>query len=190
MSREVLILDLRARGEQQVETLWREARAEVERFRVETAEQLAAELKRCELAAWEGGRAAQRRRSMSARRRAGEIITRAEQALGARLYDLARQLLTGSWSGDRGELLAGLAAELPAGEWGRVRVHPDDAALVTRLFPRAEVIGDTQVEGGLEVSSRDFGVTIDNTLNSRLARIWSRLLPELLREVRQDAPTG
>lgn len=190
MGRDVLINDLRAKGEQQVEGLWREARAEAERLRSEAAATLTAERGRCDLARRQAGEAVHRRRAMAARRQAGAIITRAEQELSDRLADLSRELLGAAWSGDRAALLAGLVAELPAGDWGRVRVHPEDVAAAGRLFPQAEIVADTEVKGGLEVTSSDGAITIDNTLNSRLARIWPLLVPALLREVRQDAPTG
>jgi vacuolar-type H+-ATPase subunit E/Vma4 len=184
MSREVLINDLRAKGEQQIDTLWREARAEVERFRTEALERVTVERNSCDLTGREARQSLQRRRAMAARRRAGEIITRAEQELGDRLYGLARGLLGAAWSGDRATLLAGLAAELPPGSWGRVRVNPVDVVAVGPLFPAAEIVPDAKVLGGLEVSNRDGSVTIDNTLNTRLERSWSRLVPELLRGLR------
>jgi vacuolar-type H+-ATPase subunit E/Vma4 len=184
MSREILINDLRAKGAQQVESLWREARAEVDRLRLEAEARLAGESASCERAGREASQSLHRRRGMVARRRAGGIITRAEQELAERLHGLALSLLPTAWAGERGELLAELAAELPAGDWGVVRVHPEDGTLVTTLFPEAEIVIDDQVLGGLAVTSRDGSVTIDNTLNTRLARIWSRLVPELLRELR------
>lgn len=184
MSREVLISDLRARGGQQIDTLWMEARAEVERFRAEAAARVTAERNSCDLTGREASKTLHRRRAMAARRRAGEIITQAEQELSDRLYGLARALLGGDWSGNRATLLAGLAAELPPGNWGRVRVHPDDVVAAGKLFPPAEIVPDAEVLGGVEVTSSDGSVTIDNTMNTRLDRVWSRLLPELLREVR------
>lgn len=190
MSREVLIHDLRAKGEQQAETLWREARAEAERFRAEAAARVAAERNSCELTGREASQTMHRRRTMAARRRAGEIITRAEQELSDRLYGVARGLLGSEWSGDRAPLLAGLAVELPPGSWERVRVHPLDVAAAGRLFPQAEIVPDAEVLGGVEVSNLEGSVTIDNTLNTRLDRLWSRLVPELLREVRPDGAAG
>lgn len=184
MSREVLINDLRAKGARQIESLWREAREELERYRAESAARVTVERSSCDLTGRETSQALQRRRAMAARRRAGEIVTRAEQELGERLYELARNLLGGDWSGDRSALLAELAAELPSGSWERVRLNPADLAAAGQLFPTAAMVPDPEVLGGVEVTSPDGTVTIDNTLNTRLERAWSRLLPELLREVR------
>lgn len=190
MSREVLINDLRAKGAQQVDTLWREARAEVERFRAEAAARVVAERNSCDLTGREASQALHRQRAMAARRRAGEIITRAEQRLSGRLYGLARNLLDGEWPGYRATLLADLSAELPPGDWGLVRVNPIDAVFAGQLFPAAKIAADPEVLGGLEVTGRDGSVTIDNTLNTRLERSWSRLLTEMLRELRRDDATG
>lgn len=184
MSREVLINDLRAKGAQQIDAFWREARAEAERYRAESQARVTVERNSCDVTGREARQSLQRRRAMTARRRAGEMTTRAEQELGERLHGLARELLGGAWSGDRATLLAGLAAELPPGSWGKVRVHPADVGVAGRLFPSAEVVADPEVRGGLEVTSPDGAVTIDNTLNSRLERAWSRLVPGLLRGLR------
>lgn len=190
MSREVLINDLRSKGELRIESLWREARAEAERWRSEAAARVAAERLRCEQAGREGGQAVQRRRTMAARRQAGMIISKVEQELSGRLYGLALGLLVSACSGDRAALQAGLAAELPGGDWGKVRCHPEDVAVTGALFPAAAIDADPRVLGGLEVTSRDGGMIIDNTLTTRLERIWPRLLPELLREAREDGASG
>lgn len=191
MSREVLINDLRAKGAQQIEALWREAREELERYRAESAALVTVERNSCDLSGREATLALHRQRAMATRRQTGEIITRAEQQLSDRLYELARNLLSGSdWSGDRATLLADLTAELPPGSWDRVRVNPVDAVTASQLFPAAEIVADQEVLGGLEVTGQDGSVTIDNTLNTRLDRVWPRLIPELLQELRQDDATG
>jgi len=187
MSREVLINDLRAKGEEQIATVWREAREEAEKFRIEAARRLAGEHDRCDLAGREAERAVQRRRTMVARRQAEALVTRAEQELSERLYSLARDLLSREWSGDRVDFLARLAAELPPGDWVRIRVSPVDTEAASKLFPQAEIVAEAGIAGGLIATSRDGRVTIDNTLSTRLDRAWSRLAPELLREVTQDA---
>lgn len=187
MSREILLNDLRAKGEAQRTALWLEAQAEAERLRAEAAQRLTAELARCELAGDEVGRAVHRRRAMAARRQAGALIARADQELSDRLYLLARELLAGDWPADRPALLAELAAELPPGDWTQVRVNPADQTNAAQLFPRHEIVADPQVLGGLAVTNRTGEVTIDNTMNTRLVRIWSGLLPELLREVKDGA---
>ncbi len=190
MSREVLIKDLRAKGEEQIATLWREAREEAEKFRAEAERRLAGEHDRCDLAGREAERAVQRRRTMAARRRAEAIISRAEQELNGRLFDLARELLKGEWSGDRARLLARLASELPPVEWRRVRVNPVDAGTASELFPQAEIVPDPRIPGGLAAISRDGRMTVDNTMPTRLERAWSRLVPEIMREVASDVAPG
>lgn len=190
MGRELLISDLRAKGEEQVATLWRQAREEAERFRLESERDLAAQLGRRESAELEAVQAVHRRRAMAAHRRSAAITTRAEQALSDRLYALARTQLGQAGVGERAAWLAGLAAELPAAAWARVRVNPADAAAARALFPQAEIVADPAIPGGLEVSTADESVCIDNTLNTRLARAWSLLVPELLREAARDETAG
>jgi len=187
MSREVLIEDLRAKGEERIAAIWREVREEAGKFRAEAEQRLAGEQDRCDLAAHEAERIVQRRRTMAARRKAAALVTRAEQELRERLYSLALEQLSGVWSGDRAELLARLAGELPPGDWGLVRVNPADTATTAKLFPGAEIEPDPQIPAGLAATSRDGRITVDNTLSTRLERAWPRLAAELLREVVEDA---
>lgn len=190
MSREVLIKDLQAKGEEKIATVWREARAEAERFRAEQQQRLAGEHDRCYLAEREVRQSVQRRRTMAARRQGEALVTKAEQELQDRLFKLALDLLDGGWPGGRQQLLTRLAGELPPFDWGRIRVNPADRDITANLFPGAEIVTDPEISGGLEATSRDGGITVDNTLSTRLLRAWPRLVPELLREAKRDVATG
>jgi vacuolar-type H+-ATPase subunit E/Vma4 len=190
MSREVLIKDLRAKGEGQIAEIWRETRAEVERFRAEQERRLAGEHDRCYLAEREVRKSVLRRRTMAARRQCETLVIRTEEELHDRMFILARKMLGGEWVGDRQRFLARLAGELPPGDWGRIRVNPADHEAARNLFPKAEIVGDPEIPGGLEAAEPDGSVSIDNTLTTRLLRAWPRLVPELLREAKRHAETG
>ena len=190
MSREVLIRDLQAKGEEQIAALWREAREQAEEFRRRAEERLAAEGDRCSLEARTAGQAVRRKHLVAAQRRSAAVVTLAEQEVADRLRGLASEALPRLTGTDRAGLFSRLAAEVPPGDWGEARVNPADADAAAKLFPGAKIRPDASVSGGLDLTSRDGRITIDNTLEKRLERIWSRLAPELLREVANDAEAG
>jgi vacuolar-type H+-ATPase subunit E/Vma4 len=86
---------------------------------------------------------------------------------------------------DNPELLfRALISELPPDAWSSVRVNPDFVSLAARCFPDAEIIPDASLSGGFKVTSADGSLTVDNTLSTRLERLWPELLPEILAELK------
>ena len=114
------------------------------------------------------------------------IRLRAEHALGLRLQERARSSLQALVSDDAEKLFRSLAAELPAMPWSTISASPGDALCAAALFPDATVIPDTTISGGLKAATADQSLTVDNTLEKRLERLWPDLLPPLLAELRGE----
>jgi len=78
-----------------------------------------------------------------------------------------------------------LAAELPPIAWETLRVNPADAEVATRLFPRARIVPDSAICGGMEALAEEGRIRVINTLEKRLERVWPELLPALIEETEQ-----
>jgi vacuolar-type H+-ATPase subunit E/Vma4 len=120
----------------------------------------------------------------AATRQAALIRLRAEHALALRLHDRARLCLKQLHTGDAEQLFRSLADELPVESWHTVRTSPVDAALASNLFSGATIIPDDSLSGGLKAATADNGLTIDNSLETRLERAWPDLLLHLMAELR------
>lgn len=117
-------------------------------------------------------------------REASLIRLRAEHSLSLRLHERARICLK-QLTGDDGErIFRTLAAELPALPWHTIRIAPGDVALASGHFPNATIIADEAVAGGLKVATADGSLIVDNTLETRLERMWPDLLIQLMAELR------
>lgn len=188
MSQSALIDNLRVRGREQIAAIRQAARAEIDNLRAAAAARLATEENRCRLTARQSSATVRRRLAVTARRQASVRATQAEQELDRRLYAQAQALLRELVTGDRAGILADLAAEIPAGDWRTITVHPQDRAAARRIFPGAEIVTDAEISGGLVAGGKDGRVTVINTLEKRLERFWPLLAPEIIREVTQDEP--
>lgn len=120
----------------------------------------------------------------TAAREASLIRLRAEHALSLRLHERARACLKQLRSGDAERLFRSLAAELPSESWHTVWTTPGDAALASEYFTGATIIPDETLTGGFKVATADNSLTIDNTLEARLEKVWPDLLPHLMAELR------
>ena len=115
---------------------------------------------------------------------------RVEYLLALRLRETAANCLPQLRGGEAETLFQCLAAELPPEQWRTVRVNPADAALAGALFPTAEIFADAACSGGLLVTSGDGSLSVDNTLETRLERLWPERLPELVAAIRADHAAG
>jgi vacuolar-type H+-ATPase subunit E/Vma4 len=118
-------------------------------------------------------------------REAALIRLRAEHTLALRLWDRALAAVMQFRPENPEALLRALAAELPQDQWQTVRVNPGVASLAASCFPGAEIIADIALSAGFKATTADGGLTIDNTLQTRLERSWPELLPQLMSELRQ-----
>jgi len=185
MSCRELIESLRNAAGERTRVLWREAEQEAASFRQETLlrlEQMRSELDRRRTAPSNDMSPA----VAEARNRGRAFRLFARQALSERLYQAALSSLPALRQRDPEKLFQSLAGELPQLPWETVRVNPADAALARKLFPGAEVVPDGTISGGMDASTGGGSIRVINTFEKRLERIWSELLPSLMREVEQE----
>lgn len=182
---------LRGKAQARIRQLWQASEAAVAGRRVELeAEQatLRAEAERQHAAA-----AAVTRRNLlaGAELKAQQHCLETEEWLQQRLYALATNLLAELGRSERQQLWPALVEELPAAEWQRIRVHPDDLPAARERFPTVEVVADPALAGGLVAETGDGRIVVDNSLNGRLTRAWPELLAPLFaaihKEVDRDA---
>lgn len=187
MGQQELEAALRRDGENQARAIWQSVEAEAGQLRHDTAQALklqresAAARREVESAALHEAALARARKQAQNRR-----LT-AENRLAQRLKNLATGLLEELALAGGEQLFKDLAAEIPTYPWQRVKVHRRDQALARATFPTAEVLAGEGISAGLEVQSDDGRIQIINTLEKRLEHLWSELLPELLKEFRQQA---
>lgn len=186
MGRRELLEALQHEGRETMDAIAAKAAAEEERLRSAAEERREALRREHEL---------QRERLCGARQRtlrskgaheAALIRLRAEDTLAQRLYTRARICLE-QLRGDSSELLfRALAAELPAVPWHTIWTAPADAVPASSIFPGAAIIPDETLSGGLKAAAADNSLTVDNTLEKRLERMWPDLLPQLIAELREQ----
>jgi vacuolar-type H+-ATPase subunit E/Vma4 len=177
---------LRNRAQERIHAAWQAAEAAVAAQRAEAEAQSATLCAAMEKQSASAA-AAERRTLLTAT----ELAMRRQRlaamtALEERLHTLAIHLL-GSLGGDeRCRLWRTLAGELPAAEWQRVSVHPDDRVLARQTFPAALVVDDAALVGGLMAAMADGRIEVDNSLPGRLARAWPGLLSPLLAAINEE----
>lgn len=184
MGRHELLDALQREGQEKMAAMTLTAAAEEERLRTD-AEQRRMEVRRKHEAERDlhcSNR--QRTQIAKAAREAALISLRAEHALALRLHEHARRSLAHLGGENASRLLSILAAELPARAWQRVWTTPAGCAPAALLFPDATIIADPALSGGLKTATADQSLTVDNTLETRLERLWPDLLPVMIEELR------
>ncbi|MFZ2948946.1 MAG: hypothetical protein WA003_05625 [Desulfuromonadaceae bacterium] len=185
MGRRELLEALQREGRETMDAIADREAAEEKRLRAD------AEMRREELRREHEARREQlcgiRRHSLRSKgiREAALIRLRAEHALAQRLHERARDCLKQLRGDDAGSLFRALAAELPAVPWHTVWAAPGDTVLAAALFPGAAIIPDETLAGGLKAAAADDSLTVDNSLEKRLERMWPDLLPPLMAELRE-----
>lgn len=183
MGFEELLASLRSEGEKKTGLIRRKAEAESARMKDEAAARLAR--LREELQQEQARVVAEEESTIlaEAERTARQIRLAEVEKLAERLYALALRLLPRLREQDYPRIFSRLAAELPPIEWDTVRVNPADAEIAGYLFPRARIVPDTAVCGGMEASAEEGRIQVINTLEKRLERGWPELLPVIIEEV-------
>lgn len=177
---------LRARAAAEIDALWRTAEAAVAARRGEVAAAQAELIATAEREAAAASAATRRELLAAVEHELRRERLAAEQELDRRLYALATRLIATLGARRRERLWQALSAELPAGEWRRLRVHPDDLARARAAFPDAEVVVDEVLAGGLVAATADGRIVIDNSLSGRLERAWPELLVPLVAAVNAE----
>ena len=185
MGRRELLDALEREGQETMAAIADREAVEGERLRV-AAEQRLAELRlEQEQLCDRQCRELQHKVMSKALREAALIRLRAEYALSLRLWDRALAAVMQLRPQNPEALLRSLAAELPPDQWLTVRVNSNSVAPAASCFPGAEIIADGAMSAGFKATTADGGLTVDNTLQTRLERLWPELLPRLMSELRQ-----
>ena len=185
MGFEELLTALRSEGDEKRRIVRQEGAAEAARLKDEAAARLA-----------RLGEKFQQEQARTIAAQASAILSEAERSarrtrlaaaemLAQKLYQLARGLLPCLRVKDYPRIFGLLAAELPPIEWETLRVNPADAGIATDLFPRARIVPDTAICGGMEALAEEGRIRVINTLEKRLERVWPELLPVLIEETEQ-----
>lgn len=182
---------LRGKAQERIRQIWQAAETAVATRRAAIGAEQAALRGAAEQQAAAAEELTRRNVLAAAELRARQRCLDAEQQVNARLRALADRLLADLVRNDRARLWQALAAALPAAQWQRIRVHPEDLPTAKAAFPSAEVTADPALAGGLVAETADGRIVVDNSLNGRLDRLWPELLAPLFavinREVDRDA---
>lgn len=185
MGRRELLDALEREGQETMASIADREAVEGERLRVAAGQRLAGLRLEHEQLCDRQCRDLQHKVMSKALREAALIRLRAEHSLSLRLWDRALIAVMQHRPEHPEKLWRDLAAELPPDQWLTVQVNPGAVSLATSCFPGAEIIVDAELSAGFKATTADGGLTVDNTLQTRLARLWPELLPQLMTEMRQ-----
>lgn len=190
MGYQELIDALQKEGEEKIHTIWKEAEAETQRIREEALKRL------------EGLRAGfSDIRSSSIKDQAEAILSEAatkaktirllaEKELSERLYRLTVNSLPLLRNEKYKDIFSAMAKELPPRRWKTVMVNPEDERVAKEYFKDSDVMPDSNIIGGIDVTEIDGLIRIVNTFEKRLERLWPEILPGMVNDIRsmmQDA---
>ncbi len=185
MSYKELIDALRQEGEGKIAAVWRDAEAEAERIRDDTAERIN-ELREQYALMRESAIKEETGAIISgAEKKAMAVRLASEKALSERLYKLALSTLSALRDEKYGDIFVALVRELPPYKWQTVRVNPEDEGSAKKYFPESEIISDESIAGGLEATAGDGRIKIANTFEKRLDRGWPEILHGLMSDIHE-----
>jgi vacuolar-type H+-ATPase subunit E/Vma4 len=187
MGRRELLEALQRDGQEKVAAISGRRAAEEERLRAATAEHIAALRQEHEQQCEDQCSGRKRQILAKAEREAAMIRLRAEHALALRLHESARNSLPQLYQHDAERLFPLLAAELPAMPWQTISTAPGDTSRAAALFPTATIVPEPTLAGGLKAALAENLLTVDNTLETRLEKLWPDLLPQLLADLREGS---
>ncbi|MDA8098123.1 MAG: V-type ATP synthase subunit E [Nitrospiraceae bacterium] len=180
MGHRELIESLRIAADGKVRTLRDETETEAGRLRAETALKID-ELHRARQAAAAARTTVQAELLVADARSRARLIKRgAERMLATRLHALARSLLASLRNVGYADVFGSFVKELPPLMWKSVRINPSDLELAREHFPDAEIGTDPAISGGFIAASEGGKITVTNTFEKRLERIWEELCPMLI----------
>ena len=181
---------LQHEGETHARGFWEQAEAVVEgrRKEIETELEHLHEETRRSLQAEEA--ALHNNLLFEAQTRATEVKLYAEAAMELRLLEIVDRVLGEMIQCSRQELWQSLSRELPEYQWTRVKVHPEDLELARRAFASAAIDIDEAICGGLIVTNAEGTIRVDNSLSCRLMRAWPDLLPDLMKDLREQVDSN
>lgn len=178
-----LVTALKQKEEAKVESVWNAAREEAKKIEKDTALRLDEIQGQAASAEALKNKSAQKSILAKAHQKASDMRALARQKLTDDIEKSGLKILPLLREDNYQKLFVILAKELPAIAWEKVRVNPADEFLAKRFFPDEAIVCDSTIVGGLEVSSNDGRLRIVNTLEKRLERGWSSILPSILKEL-------
>ncbi len=190
MSSRELIDSLRRSGDEKIRSIRREAEQEAEAIRTAESARIG-ELRRRyadQLSAATGEEAI--RALAEAGNRARALRLEAEKVLSERLLSASRAALQQLRDARYPALFEKMVLELPSLAWNLVRVNPADVSLARKYFPTAEIVPVETISGGVDVTIRDGTIRVINTLEKRLERAWSELLPPMVKDAYREISDG
>ncbi len=180
-----LVEALKTEGEEKIRTIRQQAETEVEAIKAEAAkkiEQIRAEHERTlTIAIKEQADAIVSDAAAGVR----AIRLKAEKELTDRLYRQALSSLSLLRGNRYEEVFDALVKELPRFHWEVVKVNPADVTIAKTRFPSAEIIPDPMITGGFEAMDKEGRIHVINTFEKRIERVWSEILPVLVKEIEQ-----
>lgn len=180
MGHRELIESLRKDGEESINRLWSDVKAEAEKIeedasrKVDELREKYGQKQETEIRQQEEAVLAE------AGNRARSIRLSAERALSERLFPLAESSLGALRTAEYNEVFKLLIRELPDRTWEEVQVNPRDADITREHFPDARITSDDTIAGGLRVLRAEGKICIANTFKNRLEKAWEDLLPVLI----------
>ena len=188
MGRRELLEALQRDGREKVAAITGQRAEQKERLRAEIASKIVVLQQKHEVQRELLCSGRQRQLLAKADREAALIRLRAEHALGLRLHERARNFLPQLYADDAERLFPLLAAELPALPWQTIWTTPAAISAAAALFPTATIVADPELTGGIKAALAEDILTVDNTLATRLEKLWPDLLPQLMAELREAPP--
>ncbi len=185
-----LIESLRKSAAERVRAIWTEAEGQAEEVKADILHKI--ELMRGEYAGKLAGSIEEEtsRILLEAHSKARMIRLSAESFISKRLFSRALTLLTRLRDEGSENLFGRFARELPPLRWEILKVHPGDVDIARKYFPKAVVVPDSNIAGGLEATAEAGRVRVVNTFEKRLERAWVDLLPDLMRDVQKVVSDG
>ncbi len=179
--------------EELIESLWQEAEKKIAAIVRETGEEETGVAKDALLRISRLKEDSQQRCFVASGRRTEETLSEAEKKarlisieedlrLSERLYRISQSSLSKLRDRDYQSSFRDMAEELPPLAWKSVRVNPEDARLAQEHFPEAGIVADDSISGGMDVMTDDGKIRVINTLEKRLERVWTDILPHIIKE--------
>lgn len=180
MGLEELIKTLKKNEQKQIDDIWQAVREEAEALRTEVAAAIAAITKKQEQQLASACQKSRRAIFSETETKTRERKLLAYQALDRILWQTAFNLLPTLRLQAYADVFKLMAAELPAQQWEKITVNPEDVELAAGLFARDAIHPDPSISGGLLAEALEGRIVVDNTFEKRLARKWPHLLPGII----------
>lgn len=174
-----LIESLRKDGDENINQMWIDVKAEAEKINNETSERIKELSKKYQTKRDTAVQQQEESILAEAKNRSRIIKLTAERIISDRLFPLAESVLGDLRNTRYKEVFKLLVKELPDKSWEEVRVNPQDVRIAREHFPDVIVTPDEHISGGLVVLREEGRIRITNTFKKRLEKAWEDLLPLL-----------